>query len=755
MLNEDVVKNINKLNNEKDNINLELSKKASKEDLDKLIQGGTNVAISKDISTDDWTIEEGVYTTIVEHNLVTRKVIISLIDKTTNNNVFCSYQILNDNSIKIFNESNNELECIAINGNSAINMISATIDDNRSTETTTYSSVKIEALLKVLENKINDIENLEEVDNIKCSTYTGEYIIENSKKGYLTNFHIEGETLVNLASTNMFTLEGNSTKEGDFIKLNNSAVYINLLNRLNTGIYTLIVNVTDINVSYTIHTILSEGGNKEVFTKSGNQILKLNMDNNIDKLRVYTTDSSNTLNIQMLLLEGDYTDKYVHYFKGLQSVGQGDSIELLSYKNDGNLFNGEFRNGSYIDDGSFYADNNATSNKNFIRVDGNKKYSINYDLDVTGKIFEYDKNKKYIKSTSITKVFSFTTSENTKYINFFIGTNSVGYSPGIKFMFNVGEIKEYERYKFDKKTIPYTLRSLSNRVRDEIVYKNNKYYLIKRCEEVILDGDNFNPRTLEDQNNNIVLYVRTDPVPDAKPLEGALGRANTIYCDKFKSVDTTWGNEIITEGIIIDQNRTISFRILKSKLETQDIEGAKKWMKLNPIKVVYPLEIPEEIELLSLDLQQYNNQTRFIYETSITPIINFESTQNLGSHIEVIRNSIGELINTQSNAHTEEVSNKLLNGWSSYNDTHKKLSFSKNGNVVTITGSIKGGIISNGTIICKIPNGMTPKFNQLFQAFNTAGTTVGLLYVNSYGDFKINLLTSNTIAIVNAQYILN
>ncbi|MCU5977976.1 InlB B-repeat-containing protein [Clostridioides difficile] len=38
MLNEEVVKNINKLNNEKDNINLELSKKANKEDLNILIQ---------------------------------------------------------------------------------------------------------------------------------------------------------------------------------------------------------------------------------------------------------------------------------------------------------------------------------------------------------------------------------------------------------------------------------------------------------------------------------------------------------------------------------------------------------------------------------------------------------------------------------------------------------------------------------------------------------------------------------------------
>ncbi|MDX5727962.1 hypothetical protein SIK46_18340, partial [Clostridioides difficile] len=68
MLNEDVVKNINKLNNEQDNINLELSKKANKEDLEKLIQGGPNVSVSKDISINNWILEENVYTAIVEHN---------------------------------------------------------------------------------------------------------------------------------------------------------------------------------------------------------------------------------------------------------------------------------------------------------------------------------------------------------------------------------------------------------------------------------------------------------------------------------------------------------------------------------------------------------------------------------------------------------------------------------------------------------------------------------------------------------------
>ncbi|EGT4053163.1 hypothetical protein REL07_018310 [Clostridioides difficile] len=566
MLNEDVVKNINKLNNEKDNINLELSKKANKEHKHNVsdIEGLTIVANAEDIN----------YTNI----------------------------------------KNEEIS----NSKQALDVLFT------DTETSKKS--------------ILDIENLVEAENIKYTTDTGEYTIENSKKGYITNLNIEGKTLVNLASTNMFKLEGRSTKEDDFIKLNDSAAYVDLTSILNTGIYTLFINTSNQDVAYTLHSILSDNTNNEVFTKAGSQIIQLNMKADVAKLRIYT-QSTTLLNFQMILLEGDYTSKNISYFEGLQSAGQGDNIELLSYKNDGNLFDGEFRNGSYIDDGSFYADNNATSNKNFISV--------------------------------------------------------------------VGEIKEYECYKYDKKIIPYTLRSLPNGVKDEIVYKNNKYYLIKRCEEIILDGDNFNPRTLEEQNNNIVLYVRTDPVPDAKPLEGVLGRINTICCDRFKSVDTTWGNEITTEGIIIDQNRTISFRILRSKLETQDIEGAKKWVKYNRIKVVYELETPREIELASLNLEQYDNQTRFICNTSaITPDISFESTQNLGSHIEVIRENL-----KNSNIRTDfPFSINFLNGWQPYLGSASSVSnYCTNNNFVTINAVINGGITTAGTIIGKIPSEYAPR----------------------------------------------
>ncbi|UUC40260.1 hypothetical protein NMZ80_10265 [Clostridioides difficile] len=679
MLNEDVVKNINKLNNEQDNINLELSKKASKEDLEKLIQGGPNVSVSKDISINNWILEENVYTAIVEHNLVTRKVLVSLIDKSTNNNVFCSYQILDDNSIKVFNELNNELECIVVNGNSAINMISATIDDNRSTETTTYSSVKIEALLKVLENKIDDIENLKEIDNIKCSTDTGEYIIENSKKGYLTNFNIEGKTLIDLwgKTSSDFSLWKATFVDGKInILTENDIRYSNFFTINYTSykpdtIYTIIVDVDKNTLPSTsgiyIHSLGEEnsvfipnltniaipggviGKFKYTFTTISdlsdcNVVLRSVLDNE-------TLTSGYEVSLKITILEGDYTDINIDYSNGLLSVGQGDTIELLSYKSDGNLFDGEFRNGSYIDDGSFYADNNATSNKNFIRVDGNNKYSVSYDLDIVGKIFEYDKNKKYIKSTPITNNFSFTTSEDTKYINFFIGTNSIGYSSDIKFMLNTGEFKEYKPYKYDKKTIPYTLRSLANGIRDEIVYKNGSYKLIQRCEEIVFNG---NENWIEVHGmyefrlNLDISVLRLDM---SKFITNLYKQS---YVDYIFNVQTESALSISTEnGIgVID--------IVDTSISPFSIANFKEKLKKNPLKIIYELETPREIELGLLNLEQYDNQTRFICNSGIAiPSIGFESTRNLGSHIEVIRENLKDITTlTESN-----VDFKFINGW--------------------------------------------------------------------------------------------
>ncbi|MCC0707198.1 hypothetical protein [Clostridioides sp. ES-S-0190-01] len=735
MLNEDVVKNINKLDKEQDNINLELSKKASKEDLEKVIQNGTNVAVSKDISTSDWMLEENTYTTIIEHNLVTRKVLISLMEKTTNNNIFCSYQILDDNRIKIFNESNNELECIVVNGNSAINMVSATIDDNRSTETTTYSSTKIESLLKALKNKINDVENLKETENIKCTTDTAEYIIENSKKGYLTNFNIEGKTLVNLASTNMFTLEGNSTKEGAFIKLNNSATYVKLLNRLNTGIYTLIVNVTDINVSYTIHTILSGGGNKEVFTKSGNQVLKLNMDNNIDKLRVYITDSSDALNIQMLLLEGDYTNKYVPYFEGLQSVGQGDNIELLSYQGE-NLFDGTYQDG-YFNGNSLeeeFIQGMPCITTNWIDCNPNVEY---YFLGGNRKQIQF-KNENNIFKSVILNSNNFETPTDCTHFRVYYARTDQFYFP----------LNIYK--KGNIKIIPYTLRSLSDEIKDRIVYKNNSYKLVQKCKETILDGqETWGIHTSIEKDNTIVFTTNLGVINSNE---------NTciLKSDKFKEVSALQLSNSDYECIASGANNNYQTMVRISKTKANSLETFKAWLESNNITFVYPLERPQEIELVDLSMQTFEDKTKFLLSTgSIIPKVSFDLTQNFGNNIEILKRKINTLENIYTYSKTIDLSDKLLNGWEKAYDIHQGLILSKIGNVVQISSVIKDGLFTAGTIIVYLPKEFTPSKIAPIQIFDN-GESLGSLEIRPEGYIKIAIVKKNSTRIIfNGSYILD
>ncbi|MGO1042154.1 hypothetical protein ACTPEO_05405 [Clostridioides difficile] len=734
MLNEDVVKNINKLNNEQDNINLELSKKASKEDLDKLIQGGTNVAISKYISTNDWTLEEGVYITIVEHNLVTRKVLVSLVDKTTNNNVFCSYQILDDNSIKIFNESNNELECIVVNGNSAIKMVSATIDDNRSTGTTTYSSVKIEALFKVLENKIDDIENFKEVDNIKCTTDTGAYTIENSQKGYLTNFNIEGKTLVNLASTNMFILEGNSIKEGDYIKLNNSASYVNLTNRLSAGIYTLIINVTNINESYTVHTILNGGGNEGVYTRSGKQILHIGMSEDVNKLRVYTENSSNTLGIQMVLLEGIYTSG-IKYFDGLQSVGQGNNIELLSYQGE-NLFDGTYQDG-YFDGNSLDEEliqGMPCITTNWIECNPNVEY---YFLGGNRKQIQF-KNENNIFKSVILNSNNFETPTNCTHFRLYYARTDQFYS-----LLNIYK-------KGDIKIIPHELRSLSSEIKDRIIYKNNGYKLVQKCEEITLNGnETWGIHTSVEKTNTMVFAT-------SKGIINSNGDTCILNSDKFKPVSANILANCDYECIANGGNTGYETMIRIAKTKVDSLETFKTWLKSNNITVLYPLERPQVQSLVDLSMQTFEGKTKFLLFTrSIIPTINFEVTQNFGSNIEILKSKINTLESMSTYSKTIDLSDKLLNGWKKAYDIHQGLILSKIGNVVQISSVIKDGLFTAGTIIVCLPKEFTPSKITPIQIFDN-GESLGSLEIRPEGYIKIAIVNKNSTRIIfNGSYILD
>ena len=113
--------------------------------IDQLIAGGSNVASTQTITIDDWVEDaENGFKATVTHSLLTQRIVVNIIDATTKENVVTNFKIIDDNSIEVRSETRSELNVYVINGNAETHFINATVDDNRVSEMTTYSSKKIE-----------------------------------------------------------------------------------------------------------------------------------------------------------------------------------------------------------------------------------------------------------------------------------------------------------------------------------------------------------------------------------------------------------------------------------------------------------------------------------------------------------------------------------------------------------------------------------------------------------------------------------
>ncbi|MDI3114961.1 hypothetical protein QJK47_04770 [Clostridioides difficile] len=124
--------------------------------IDQLIAGGSNVASTQIITIDDWVEDaENGFKATVTHSLLTQRIVVNIIDATTKENVVTNFKIIDDNTIEIRSETRSELNVYVINGNAETHFINATVDDNRVSEMTTYSSKKIEDRLVNIEEKVN------------------------------------------------------------------------------------------------------------------------------------------------------------------------------------------------------------------------------------------------------------------------------------------------------------------------------------------------------------------------------------------------------------------------------------------------------------------------------------------------------------------------------------------------------------------------------------------------------------------------
>lgn len=151
----------------------------------------------------------------------------------------------------------------------------------------------------------------------------------------------------------------------------------------------------------------------------------------------------------------------------------------------------------------------------------------------------------------------------------------------------------YVKHQQHKKVIllDEPLRGIEGGAKDRTIKRECKSYVDRKFKETILNGDSNFART----------GTPTDTLMSFKLATQGSKASGIIMSDKFKYSDSSnWRSE---ECIYLDSSATplICITILKSKLETQDAEGFKKWLQANPVTIIYELATPVYEEIKGLD----------------------------------------------------------------------------------------------------------------------------------------------------------
>ena len=197
-------------------------------------------------------------------------------------------------------------------------------------------------------------------------------------------------------------------------------------------------------------------------------------------------------------------------------------------------------------------------------------------------------------------------------------------------------------YKQDKKEILLPveggLKSLPNGVYDTIEQRADGVYLVQKVGKYdIKEDDGITIDSSPNQNNTIAFVVNVNATNIKTVVDNICNNFN-----HFTSGDLYWNSDI--EGILNSSNSQFKFRILKSKLSTQDIAGIKAWLKANPTTVCYEINTPVEtkLDINNLDLEVYKYATYVTTDNAIKPTLSFKVSSNID--IDVVIKELNDKI---------------------------------------------------------------------------------------------------------------
>lgn len=202
------------------------------------------------------------------------------------------------------------------------------------------------------------------------------------------------------------------------------------------------------------------------------------------------------------------------------------------------------------------------------------------------------------------------------------------------------------KYKTDKKRILYydttdnTWKKPVLREWDTIEkHSDGKYYYHQRSPQLVLNGSENWSKENADLDSTVLFNITVDNSMGV----GTTSSIANLLSDKFANVISgtggTWGTD--KEGISINPAKKLHIRILKSRLETQDVAGFKKWLQANNVTVVYQLAQEKVFECTNIDLITYANETNYVFNGGvISPRTSLKVHSNISNVVSLLQKKV-------------------------------------------------------------------------------------------------------------------
>lgn len=511
-----------------------------------------------------------------------------------------------------------------------------------------------------LKNEINTINSLTSKGNTDIEIKDGVCAIPNTIKGqYINGLSISGQTILNLAidSTNTVTSANATTIRT--LPLQYGKTYTFLVyckhNSTNKGFCPFRVNYADESWDGISKTVIKAGEYRTcIFKMHRNQPIKnvwvnwcSDFDSNVDNIVT-----------EYVLLEGDYSDKLIPYFTGINSTSneivissigenlfKADNKYFINNENDDlqrvfNTITIKLPPGMY----RYVYEDPGNTNSTLYGI-----YAYNYASLSTETLSAYSSNLygEFEITEELSKnVFKIYANVRDSSVDI---KNDVIRCKGIRFAIYKlpSEKTKFTEVEENSYTISFSepLASIPHGVGDTIEYVNGRLCVVRRCGEVTLNGSEtyfyWNYNVDGAQNNTYNVYTR-----DFIPAMMNISSNNTKIISDILPYDH--------ESFIYRRQSSttasmgaIHIAINKTELESESIEAVKAWLSRNNLTVIYELAEPI-IEPLNMDLSIPvfdNHTTVYINSRSIPPVIKGSLTTNLSNTLSILMNKIEVLEN--------------------------------------------------------------------------------------------------------------